>query len=69
MAGRKKIRKDNRGRTLRTGESYVAEQSIYKYRFTDALGQRHTIYDKDLLSLRRKEEQVKNNNYSLILKV
>lgn len=60
MAGRKKIRKDNRGRTLRTGESYVSEQSIYKYRFTDALGERHTIYDKDLLSLRRKEEQVRH---------
>ena len=56
MAGSKKARKDNRGRLLRTGESYVAEKSIYKYRFTDFLGQRHTIYDKDLLSLRKKEE-------------
>ena len=56
MAGSKKARKDNRGRILRIGESYVAEQSIYKYRFTDFLGQRHTIYDKDLLSLRKKEE-------------
>ena len=44
MAGSKKARKDNRGRLLRTGESYVAEKSIYKYRFTDFLGQRHTIY-------------------------
>ena len=44
MAGSKKKRKDNRGRILRIGESYVAEQSIYKYRFTDFLGQRHTIY-------------------------
>jgi hypothetical protein len=49
MAGSKKKRKDNRGRILRTGESYVAEQSIYKYRFTDFLGQRHTIYDKDFV--------------------
>ena len=44
MAGSKKARKDNRGRLLRTGESYVAEQSIFKYRFTDFLGQRHTKY-------------------------
>ena len=56
MAGSKRARKDNRGRLLRTGESYVAEKSIYKYRFTDFLGQRHTIYDKDLLFLRKKEE-------------
>ena len=28
MAGSKKARKDNRGRLLRTGESYVAEKSI-----------------------------------------
>ena len=61
MAGSKKARKDNRGRLLRTGESYVAEKSIYKYRFTDFLGQRHTIYDKDLLSLRKKEEEVKRD--------
>ena len=61
MAGSKKERKDNRGRILRTGESYVAEKSIYKYRFTDFLGQRHTIYDKDLLSLRKKEEEVKRD--------
>ena len=61
MAGSKKKRKDNRGRILRTGESYVAEQSIYKYRFTDFLGQRHTIYDKDLLSLRKKEEEIKRD--------
>ena len=61
MAGSKKARKDNRGRLLRIGESYVAEKSIYKYRFTDFLGQRHTIYDKDLLSLRKKEEEVKRD--------
>ena len=63
-------RKDNKGRTLKVGESQRTDLS-YQYRYTDVLGKRHTIYSwrllpsdktpvgkKDDKSLREKESEI-----------
>lgn len=63
-------RKDQKGRTLKVGESQKKDLS-YQYRYTDLLGKRHTIYSWRLLpsdktpvgkkhteSLREKEEEI-----------
>ncbi|MDO4548263.1 MAG: site-specific integrase [Clostridia bacterium] len=50
-------RKDNKGRTLKTGESQ-RKDGRYQYRYTDASGKRHTIYDVDLTQLRAKVDEV-----------
>lgn len=52
-------RKDNKGRILRTGESQ-RKDLIYQYRYIDPLGNRKTIYDSDLQSLRKKEKEITN---------
>ena len=52
-----KVRRDTKGRTLRKGETYRRDTGTYCYTFRDLLGKRRSIYDKDLLSLRQKEEQ------------
>ena len=52
-----KVRRDTKGRTLRKGESYRRATDTYCYTFRDLLGKRRYIYDRDLLSLRHKEEQ------------
>lgn len=51
-------RKDQRGRNLRQGESQ-RKDGLYMYRYTDARnGQRRTVYDTDLASLREQERQI-----------
>ncbi len=63
-------RKDNKGRTLKVGESQRKDLS-YQYRYTDLLGKRHSIYSWRLLdsdktpagkkedkSLREKENEI-----------
>lgn len=63
-------RKDHKGRTLKVGENQRKDLS-YQYRYTDALGKRHTIYSwrllpsdktpvgkKDDKSLREKESEI-----------
>ena len=52
-----KVRRDTKGRTLRKGESYRRATDTDCYTFRDLLGKRRYIYDRDLLSLRHKEEQ------------
>lgn len=64
------MRKDNKGRNLRTGESQRADGK-YMYRYTDLTGKRQTIYSwrltaldrtpkgkKEDISLREKEEEI-----------
>ncbi len=51
-------RKDPRGRTLRTGESWRAQDERYAYSYMDPLGRRKWVYSKDLLELREKEKQL-----------
>ena len=54
-------RKDNKGRLLRAGESYNSKRELYVFTYTDYLGKRHYKYSKDLVSLRKKEEQIKKD--------
>lgn len=51
-------RKDHKGRLLRPGESYNANRNMYVYAYTDTFGKRHYRYSKDLLKLRKKEDQI-----------
>lgn len=43
-------RKDNKGRVLFKGETQCKD-GRYAYSYTDQLGKRHSIYDKDLVKL------------------
>lgn len=53
-------RKDPKGRKLKDGESYRSD-GRYQYRYSLGNGKRHIIYAKTLEELRRKEEEVKDN--------
>lgn len=50
-------RHDEKGRVLKDGESLRKDQR-YQYRYTDASGNRHTLYANDLQELRQKEAEV-----------
>ena len=50
-------RKDPRGRTLKSGEVY-RKDGRYVYTYTNPLGQRKYIYANDLVSLRKKEQEL-----------
>ena len=50
-------RKDSKGRILRTGESQRTD-GRYQYRYKDVYGERRSIYDWDLHSLRAKEKEI-----------
>ena len=56
-----KSRKDPKGRVHRKGESYRSQDDRYVYSYTDPLGRRRTIYDKDLAKLREKEDNLKRD--------
>ena len=51
-------RKDNRGRSLRKGETWREHDQRYAYTYTDPLGRRKFIYATDLLTLREKEKKL-----------
>lgn len=53
-----KARKNNKGRTLRKGESQRTEDMRYVYTYTDPFGRRKYIYATDLRTLREKENQL-----------
>ena len=53
-------RKDHKGRKLRQVESQRADHT-YMYRWTDRSGKRECIYDDDLNSLRRREQEIQKN--------
>lgn len=57
-----KVRKDDRGRILRVGE-VQRENGLYMYRYNSLDGERHTIYDCDLLNLRQKEMRLNNDSF------
>lgn len=51
-------RKDNKGRVLRKGETQRSCDGKYVYTYTDPAGKRRSIYSKDIMELRRREEQL-----------
>ena len=51
-------RKDHKGRVLREGESYRKSDGRYMFRYLSSDGKRHTIYDRDLNTLREKEKRI-----------
>ena len=51
-------RRDNKGRILHTGESQ-RKNGMYEFRYTDANKKRRSIYDMDLMKLRKKEDEIK----------
>ena len=54
-------RKDNKGRVLRQGECQRSQDNRYVYTYTDPYGRRKYIYAKDLMELRKKEDQLKKS--------
>lgn len=53
-------RKDSRGYALRSGECQRAD-GCYSYSYTDRNRKRHTVYGKDLVELRKKEQQIRRD--------
>ena len=53
-------RKDSRGYALRSGECQRAD-GRYSYSYTDRNRKRHTVYGKDLVELRKKEQQIRRD--------
>lgn len=56
----KQKRKDSKGYVLRTGECYRSD-GRYSYSCSDRYHKRHTIYAKNLVQLRQKEEELKRD--------
>ncbi|MBQ2116284.1 MAG: site-specific integrase [Lachnospiraceae bacterium] len=54
-------RKDPKGRLLRQGEIYHTAKQTYMYSYTDIFGKRRYIYAKDLVTLRKKEDNLKRD--------
>lgn len=52
------VRKDPRGRNLKTGEYYREIDERYIYTYKDPLGRRRWIYASDLMTLREKEKKL-----------
>lgn len=52
-----KSRKDNKGRVLRKGETQRSCDGKYVYTYTDPEGKRRSIYSKDIIELRKREEK------------
>ena len=53
-----KSRKDNKGRVLRKGETQRSCDGKYVYTYTDPEGKRRSIYSKDIMELRQREEKL-----------
>lgn len=51
-------RKDNKGRVLRKGETQRSSDGKYVYAYTDPEGKRRSIYSKNIMELRAREEQL-----------
>ena len=51
-------RKDNKGRVLRKGETQRSRDKMYVYTYTGADGKRHSIYNKDIMKLREREDRL-----------
>ena len=56
-----KIRKDPRGRILRKGEGFRPDKNTYIFQYMDPLGRHHTIYAKDIVELRKKEDSMEKD--------
>jgi integrase len=56
-----KLRKDNRGRSLKPGEVQRSSDGRYIYTYTDPLGRRKFIYARDLAELREKERALQRD--------
>lgn len=56
-----KLRKDNRGRSLKPGEVQRKSDGRYIYTYTDPLGRRKFIYARDLAALREKERALQRD--------
>lgn len=54
-------KRDFRGRPLRKGELQRKSDLRYQYTYTDPYGNRKYIYSKDLMELRRKEDELKRD--------
>ena len=55
-------RKDNKGRVLLKGESYRQKDNRYQYAYRDIYGKTRYIYSKDIISLRKREEELLRDN-------
>ena len=62
----KKIRRDNRGRVLHRGESYIRSKELFCYSYMDVFGKRRYLYANDLVDLRQKEEELLRNKLNRV---
>ena len=58
LVSSKANRKDSKGRPLWKGESERKSENRYSYAYTDTMGSRHYIYNKDLMELRKMEDKL-----------
>lgn len=56
-----RVRKDPRGRILRKGEGFRPDKKTYIFQYTDPLGRPHTVYAKDIVELRKKEDSMEKD--------
>lgn len=56
-----RVRKDPRGRILRKGEGFRPDKKVYIFQYTDPLGRPHTVYAKDIVELRKKEDSMEKD--------
>lgn len=56
-----KSRKDKKGRVLRKGEHYRENDHRYVFTYVDPRGKRRSIYSKDLMKLRAREDELRRD--------
>ena len=56
-----RIRKDPKGRILRKGEGFRNDKKVYIFQYQDPTGKAHTIYAKDIVQLRNKEDALQKD--------
>ena len=56
-----RIRKDPKGRILRKGEGFRNDKKVYIFQYQDPTGKAHTVYAKDIVQLRNKEDALQKD--------
>jgi integrase len=57
----KNYRKSPKGQSLRKGESYREDKGLYYFQYRDSLNRKRVIYRKDIMALRKIEDEVKQD--------
>ena len=57
----KNYRKSPKGQSLRKGESYREDKGLFYFQYRDSLNRKRVIYRKDIMALRKIEDEVKQD--------